>query len=431
MIPDAVLSQIQERLDIVEVVSDFVPLRRAGRNFKANCPFHEERTPSFVVNPDKQIFHCFGCGVGGNVFSFLMKFEKKDFREVVEALAEKTGVEIPKDRTENPAAQKRTAQALEANRLALEFYHECLLTKAEAQTARRYLESRGIRRETIEHFKIGYAPESWDALYRALKDRASEETLEKNGLVLPKKGGGFYDRFRGRVIFPILDAKGICVAFGGRVLDQSLPKYLNSPESEIYSKGRNLYGLFQARKSVRENDGAVVVEGYMDLIACHQAGVTGVVASLGTALTEEQARLIRRHTSNVTILYDADKAGEMATLRGLEIFLEQALEVKVVRLPEGHDPDSYLQERGGEALKAELAGAKSLFEFRLSLAKAKHDAGALEGRVKIANEMALLLGKVRGRAEAAAVFTAHRSFRSVGRAGLRAGGGAVDFGPLV
>ena len=395
MIPEMVLNQIQERLDIVELIADFVLLRRAGRNFKANCPFHEERTPSFVVNPDKQIFHCFGCGVGGNAFSFLMKFEKKDFREVVEMLAEKTGVEIPKDKAENPALQKRIAQSLEANRLALEFYHDFLLNKKEAHAARQYLESRGIREETVRDFKIGYAPESWDGLYLALKGRLPEEVLEKNGLVLSKKGGGFYDRFRARLIFPILDAKGACVAFGGRVLDHSLPKYLNSPESEIYSKGRNLYGLFQARKTIRENDSAVIVEGYMDLVACHQAGIVHVVASLGTALTEEQARIIRRNTPNATILYDADKAGELATLRGLELFLEQGLEVRVVRLPDGDDPDSYVQAHGAQALRDELHNAKSLFEFKLDFLKTKHDSSVVEGRVRIANEMVALLGKVR------------------------------------
>lgn len=395
MIPEAVLNQIQDRVDIVEVVGAAITLKRAGRNFKANCPFHGEKTPSFIVNPDKQIFHCFGCGVGGNVFGFLMKFEKKDFREVVEDLAERFGVEIPKDRVENSAALQRAAQLLKAHELASEFYQKFFADSKEAARAREYLKARGIREDVCKEFKIGFAPEAWDSLYRALKDGVGESVLEKSGLVLPKKGGGFYDRFRNRILFPILDAKGACIAFGGRVMDDSLPKYLNSPETEIYSKGKNLYGFFQARKSIRENDFVIMVEGYMDLIACHQAGVTNAVASLGTALTTEQARLIRRNTLNAVMLYDADKAGEMATLRGLEVFLEEGMDVKIVRLPEGHDPDSFIKQRGAPAFKDELGRAKTLFDYKLALLKAQHDGRSVEGRVRIGNEMVLLLAKVK------------------------------------
>lgn len=395
MIPEALLNQIQDRLDIVEVVGAAVPLRRAGRNFKANCPFHNEKTPSFVVNPDKQIFHCFGCGVGGNIFSFLMKFEKKDFLEVIEELADRVGVELPKNQQEDSASLQRTAQLVKANESAMEFYHRFLLSRTEAKAARDYLAKRGISEKTIQDFRIGFASESWDALYQALKTDFHDSVLDKTGLVLPKKNGGFYDRFRNRIVFPIVDARGACVAFGGRVMDDSLPKYLNSPETEIYVKGKNLYGFFQARKSIRENDAVIVVEGYMDLIACHQAGVDYAVASLGTALTPEQARLVKRNTQNVFIMYDADKAGEMATLRGLEIFLEEGLEVKVVRLPQGQDPDSFIQSFGPEKFKETLGQAKTLFEYRLALLKVKYDARSIEGRVKIANEMVTLFTKVK------------------------------------
>ncbi len=395
MIPEALLNQIQDRLDIVEVVGAAVPLRRAGRNFKANCPFHNEKTPSFVVNPDKQIFHCFGCGVGGNIFSFLMKFEKKDFLEVVEELAGRVGVELPKNQQEDSASLQRTAQFVKANELAMEFYHRFLLSRPEAKAARTYLEKRGISEKTIKEFKLGFAPESWDALYQHLRTDFNDAALDKTGLVLSKKNGGFYDRFRNRIIFPIVDARGACVAFGGRVMDDSLPKYLNSPETEIYIKGKNLYGFFQARKSIRENDAVIVVEGYMDLIACHQAGVGYAAASLGTALTPEQARLVKRNTQNVFIMYDADKAGEMATLRGLEIFLEEGLEVKVVRLPQGQDPDSFIQSFGAEKFKETLGQAKTLFEYKLALLKAKHNAKSIDGRVKIANEMVTLFAKVK------------------------------------
>ncbi len=394
MIPESILNQIQERTDIVEIISGFVPLKRAGRNFKAPCPFHHEKTPSFMVSPDKQIFHCFGCGAGGNVFSFLMKEERKDFREVVEMLADRAGIEIPKDKVVNSEAVERAALFVKANQLAQDFYHAGLLNGKEAQRARDYLKNRGISQATISHFKIGYASESWDSLSLAIKGKIPDAVLEKAGLVIPRKESGFYDRFRHRVIFPILDLKGACVAFGGRVMDDALPKYLNSPESESYHKGRHLYGLFQARKAVSEKDLAIVVEGYMDLIACHQAGVENVVASLGTALTVDQVKLIKRHTKNVVILYDADKAGELATLRGLELFLEEGLEVKIVRLLKGHDPDSYIKEFGPERFREMLDQAKTLFDYKLLLLKERFDHRAVEGKVKIANEMVLLFSKV-------------------------------------
>ncbi len=393
MIPESILNQIQERVDIVEIVSAHVPLKRAGRNFKANCPFHHEKTPSFVVNPDKQIFHCFGCGVGGNVFSFLMKLEKREFREVVELLAERTGVEIPKT-AQSVRLEEKYAELFKANQEALNFYHDFLLNRKEAESARAYLKKRDIAQDTMVRFKLGFAPDTWDVLSKSLQAKVSIGALEKTGLVISKKEGGTYDRFRARVIFPILDSKGACIAFGGRVMDDSLPKYVNSPESEIYSKGRNLYGLFEARQAIRESDAAIVVEGYMDLIACHKAGVKNAVASLGTALTLDQVRLVKRNTKNVFILYDADRAGELATLRGLELFLEEGMEVKVVRLPSGHDPDSFIRESGIERFHAELRAAKTLFGYKLDLLKQTFDSRSLEGKIRIANDMVSLFSKV-------------------------------------
>jgi DNA primase len=323
-----------------------------------------------------------------------MKYEKKDFREVVQALADRAGIEIPKDRQPN-AEDERYAEYGKANKAALDFYRNFLLKDGTAEKARVYLKKRGITDETSAVFELGFAPAEWERFYGAVKGKIQDEGLEKLGLIVPKKSGdGYYDRFRDRLIFPILDAKGVCVAFGGRVLDDALPKYLNSPESGFYSKGRNLYGLYQAKKAIRENDAVIIVEGYMDLIACHQAGVRYVAASLGTALTSEQVRLIKRNTKNVFILYDADKAGEMATLRGLEMCLEESLDVKIVRLPQGHDPDSYIKQMGGERFKQALLGAKTLFEYKLSLLKAQFDARSVEGKVKIANEMVSLFSKV-------------------------------------
>ncbi len=393
MIPDAVLNQIQDRTDIVEIISAYVPLKRVGRNFKAPCPFHHEKTPSFIVSPDKQIFHCFGCGAGGNVFGFLMKFEKKDFREVAQTLADRVGIEIPRD-PRALAQEKKFTEYARANQCARDFYRSFLLKDPQAEKARSYLKKRGILEATSAVFELGFAPADWDRLARALDGKVATPVLERLGLVLPKKGGGFYDRFRDRLIFPILDSKGICIAFGGRVLDDSLPKYLNSPESDFYSKGRNLYGLYQAKKAIRDEDRVIIVEGYMDLIACHQAEVRHVAAALGTALTVEQVRLVKRNTRNVLILYDADKAGEMATLRGLELCVEEGLDVKIVRLPQGHDPDSFLKEFGAEKFRRALENAQSLFDYRLALLKTQFDARTVEGKVKIANELVGLFSRV-------------------------------------
>ncbi len=396
MIPDTVLQQIQDRLDIVEIISASVPLKRSGRSFKAPCPFHPEKTPSFYVTPDKQIFHCFGCGVGGNVFSFIMKLEKRDFLEVVKELAERVGVELPNDfAPKDREREERLAVASRVNSQAMNFYHDFLLKSPEAQKARVYLRGRGLNEETLDRFKIGLSPDSWDALLQQLRGQAAEKTLERIGLVLERKEkNGYYDRFRNRIIFPILDMKGICVAFGGRVMDDSLPKYMNSPESEFYSKGQHLYGLFWAKPAIREKDALIVVEGYMDFAMLFQAGIQNVVASLGTALTRDQVRLIKRHTHNVTMLYDADKAGETATMRGLELFLEEGLEVKIVRLPQGHDPDSFVHKEGTERFHEELSQAKNLFDYKLTLLRAQENAQTVEGRVKIANEMVILLAKV-------------------------------------
>lgn len=394
MIPETVLNQIQDRTDIVEVISAYVPLKRAGQNFKAPCPFHHEKTPSFVVSPGKQIFHCFGCGAGGNVFGFLMKYQKQDFREVVQALADRAGIEIPKDRRPD-ANEEKFDEYARVNKLALDFYRHFLLKDREAEKTRGYLKKRAILDATQAMFELGFAPDDWSRFYDFARGKASDPVLEKLGLIVAKKDGGYYDRFRNRLIFPILDQRGVCVAFGGRVLDDSLPKYLNSPESDFYSKGRNLYGLYQAKKAIRENDRLIIVEGYMDLIACHQAGVQHVAASLGTALTPDQVRLIKRNTKNVFILYDADKAGEMATLRGLELCLEEDLEIKIVRLPQGHDPDSFIKEFGAEKFKEALEGAKSLFDYKLGILRSQFDARSVEGKVKIANEMVSLFSKVR------------------------------------
>ncbi|MDD5027638.1 MAG: DNA primase, partial [Candidatus Omnitrophica bacterium] len=338
-IPENILDDILARVDIVEIISGFLPLKKAGRNFKACCPFHHEKTASFMVSPDRQIYHCFGCGESGNAFKFLMRYERLDFPEAVEALARKAGVVLPRDETPGPKSSGLSTQVYRINELAANFYSANLNSPAGLR-AKEYLLKRTVRPETISALKLGFASDSWDGLLNYLRSKgASLGLLEKSGLAIAKEGGGFYDRFRNRIIFPIFDIKGRVLGFGARVLDNTLPKYVNSPETAVYTKGKNLYGFNLAKDGIRENDFVVIVEGYLDFILPFQEGLKSITASLGTALTIEQARFLKRYTHNVVMVYDADTAGELATLRSLDIFIEEEMNVRVVSLPKGLDPD--------------------------------------------------------------------------------------------
>ena len=338
LIPENILEDILGRVDIVEVISGYIPLKRAGRNFKALCPFHHEKTPSFMVSPDKQIYHCFACGVGGNAFNFLMQYERLEFPEAVEALARKAGVNLPKDQKQDQRAVSLITQLYKINELAADFYAHNLIS-SQGSSARSYFLKRGLKDETIKTFNLGFAHDRWDLLINYLRAKGiSLSLLEKAGLVLAKEGGGYYDRFRNRLIFPILDIKSRVLGFGARVLGDALPKYMNSPETPIYIKGKNVYGLNFAHEAIREEDAVVVVEGYLDFIIPYQAGVHNIVASLGTAFTPDQAKLLKRYTHNVVMVYDADKAGELASLRSLDIFIDEDMNVKVASLPLGSDP---------------------------------------------------------------------------------------------
>jgi DNA primase len=394
LIPQAILDQVQDRSDIVEIMSQYIPLKRVGRNYKCNCPFHGEKTPSFVVSPDKQIFHCFGCGIGGNVISFLTKYEKMEFRDAVRMLAERAGIEIPDDE-EFKKKRDDTEPLYEAHTAASNFYIRNLQKAKADSKVREYIRKRGLSDEALLEFKVGYSPDEWDAFLKSQRTNYGEETLTRAGLLVPKQGGGAYDRFRNRLMFPVLDLRGRVIAFGARVLDDTLPKYINSPETPIYHKGRVLYGLIHALDAIRETDSVIVVEGYMDVIACWQAGVKNSVATSGTAMTTDQIKLIKRFTSNVTVLYDSDQAGQIATLRGLDLLVEESCQIFVATMPKGHDPDSFVKEFGAARFKEKVLDQKqSLFEYKLNVLRQKYDASNVDGKVAIASEMLSTLSRI-------------------------------------
>lgn len=398
LIPQEVISQILDRASIVEVITEYIPLKQVGRNFKAPCPFHHEKTPSFIVNPDKQIFHCFGCGVGGNVITFLMKQERLGFPEVLRLLAHKTGVAIPVTDVRNHQTNEIRQQILSVNELSAKYYHQNLLSdKSETtKTAREYLKSRGLSLESVTKFQLGLALGEWDGLLKFLRlQNFSASFLEKAGLVIAKsQSDGCYDRFRDRVMFPIFNARTEVVAFGARALDQDNPaKYINSPETPLYTKGKYLYGLNWAKDAIGRQDEVIVVEGYMDFITPYVAGVENIVASLGTALTVEQIRLIRRYTKNIVMLFDADPAGQAAMLRSLDLLVEEGMSVKVAALSAGEDPDSFVRKFGAQAFLQCVAEAQSLFDFKIKVLLKKYSSGTIEDNAKIAGQMLATLAK--------------------------------------
>ncbi|MBI5145247.1 MAG: DNA primase [Candidatus Omnitrophica bacterium] len=392
-IPDNILEDILSRIDIVEVISGYIPLKRAGRNFRALCPFHHEKTPSFMVSPDRQIYHCFGCSAGGNAFGFLMQYERLEFPEAVEVLAKKAGIALPEVTRQDSQTTSLVTQLYKINELA-SFFYENNLNSSAGHLAKNYLLKRGLKEESIRLFKLGLALDKWDALINYLRSKnISLSILEKAGLALSKEGGGYYDRFRQRIIFPIFDIKSRAIGFGARVLDDTLPKYINSPETPIYTKGRNLYGLNFSREAIRENDFVVVVEGYLDFILPFQEGLKNVVASQGTALTYEQARLLKRYTHNVVVVYDPDKAGELATLRSLDIFVEEEMAVKVVSLPQGFDPDLFVRKEGIKSFKDRISHAETLFDYKLKVLKSRYNVKEVADKAKISAEMLSTINK--------------------------------------
>jgi len=366
--PQTFIDDLRRQADIVRIVQDYVSLKKTGANWVAPCPFHKETKPSFSVNAAKDIFYCFGCHKGGSVFTFVMEIERVAFPEAIKIVAEKAGVALPKmvDDGRFEARKHESDQLIELNQWALSWWEDQLQRKwPPAQAARAYLTERGITEETIKTFHLGFAPDSWDALSSHLRQKgANQEMIEKSGLVVKKDEGGSYDRFRGRLMFPVIDAQGRPIAFGGRTLDpEGEPKYLNSPETALYTKGRHLFGLNLTRDEIRRNGFAILVEGYLDLIVPYQIGVRNVVASLGTALTPEQVKLIARFARKVVVNYDGDRAGVQAAKRAIETILAEDLEVKVLVLPDNADPDDFIRKYGAAEYQKRRGEAQPHIQF--------------------------------------------------------------------
>jgi DNA primase len=359
------IEEIKNRVDIVDLVSEYLTLKKAGRNFTGLCPFHQEKTPSFSVNRDKQIFYCFGCGEGGNVITFLMKIADKTFPEAIEYLAEKAGVVLPPVSSGKEGRQKDSLKDGIINlnlKAAQQFSRNLASTTGTA--ARKYLQNRGIAEEVIKQFRLGYVPDTWRSLTDYIESSGTSLSLaEQAGLVIAGKEGSFYDRFRGRLIFPIENVFGEIVAFGGRNLEKGEPKYLNSPESPVYIKGKNLYGLNKAKEEIRKRGFALIVEGYFDLISLWNAGICNVVATLGTALTREHLELLRRYTVEVVALFDPDEAGIKALDRSLELFLSTQMRARALILPGGYDPDDYVRKFGRDKLEELISRAQPLSDY--------------------------------------------------------------------
>jgi DNA primase len=392
------VDEVRAAADIVKVVSDYVKLRKAGANYMGLCPFHQEKTPSFAVHPAKQIFHCFGCGVGGDVFKFVMMIDNLTFPEALRRLAEKVGVTLSD--TFGDAAYDANARLRGAlykmHEAAAKFFAGQLSGTAEGRLARAYLEDRGLADEVVGRFRLGYAPADGQALIHHLAGAGYEpELLEKSGLVVrDAERNRHYDRFRRRIIFPIANDSGKIVAFAGRALGDEQPKYLNSPETPIYTKGRVLYHLDQAAPAIRKLDYAILVEGYMDCIAVASSGIENVVASCGTSLTEGQTRLLARYSRRVVVNYDPDSAGVAATERSLALLLEGGFEAKVLALPGGLDPDSFVRKQGAGAYRGLLAGARSYIDYLTDRALAAYNIETPEGKVGAANAVLPYLAKV-------------------------------------
>jgi DNA primase len=367
--PQDFIETVREQVDLVEVASEYLHLTRRGKDYVALCPFHQEKTPSFTVSREKQIFHCFGCGTGGNVFHFLMAMENLTFPEAVRQLAARAGLPVPVAGEGGEKKARLESRILEMNALARDFYGRILRERPEGAPAREYLAKRGLTGETALLFGLGYAPDAWDSLTSHLRGQGyTLDEILAAGLAVAGERGRPFDRFRRRVIFPIHTVGGKIAGFGGRILGEGEPKYLNSPETPVFNKREVLYGLDRARQAIKELGFAVIMEGYMDVLTAHQAGITNAVGSLGTSLTVEQGRLLRRYTTEAVIAYDADAAGVAATLRGLDMLQELGYRVKVVTIPEGKDPDEYIRNRGRREWDALVEKAPPLVEYRLDQA---------------------------------------------------------------
>ncbi|MCF8054296.1 MAG: DNA primase [Deltaproteobacteria bacterium] len=384
------VEEIKQRSDIVDVVSRHLTIKKSGRNYLGLCPFHSEKTPSFTVSPEKQIFHCFGCGKGGDAITFLMEMEHLSYIETIQRLAAQHGITLPTRKTDSKETTSGKEKLLQLNRLAADFFSRQLNDSA-GKPARGYLEQRSLPQKAWSTFGLGFAPEGWHHLTSLLeKNRVNLEDANKAGLLSRRDNGGYYDKFRNRLIFPIHSVNGEIIAFGGRIIASGEPKYLNSPETPIYTKGDNLYGIFQAREHIIKYGAVIIVEGYMDLLALWAGGICNVVASLGTALTPNQVRLLKRYCANAYAIFDGDEAGQKAMVRSWEIFTREGMAAKAVVLPSGKDPDDFIKTNGAQALKEKLTQADSLDEFFFyqTIGKAKNTAEMIAAIRNIAHLVA-------------------------------------------
>jgi DNA primase len=404
IIPENIIEEVRVRANIVEVVLDTVLIKKSGKDYKGLCPFHTEKTPSFTVSADKQIYYCFGCGAGGNVFKFLMETQSLTFVEAVKKLASRYGVSIPEAKGDKGSGERETVLGL--NNLAAEYFVSLLQDKVIGKLARDYIASRHLDKETVARFQIGWTSPEWRDLtaWMQKKSRCSLEQIEKAGLVKRKEPDAdiesCYDRFRNRLMFPLKDIHGDIIGFAGRLIaEENGPKYLNSPETVLYKKGNSLFGLNQAREAIRKENRVLLVEGYFDQIRAWQHGIKNVVATCGTALTANQVSLLKNHTLNVVLVFDADPAGKAATERGYDLLLEQGMNVRVLALPEGHDPDSYIHEQGAEPFLKLVEQAASFMEYFIDKTVRAGNITTGVGRVDVVNIVMPLMGAIKNSVE--------------------------------
>ncbi|KUO74143.1 MAG: hypothetical protein APF77_11550 [Clostridia bacterium BRH_c25] len=413
------ISEIIEKNDIVDVISEYMTLKRSGSNYGALCPFHSEKTPSFSVSSSKQIFNCFGCGVGGNVITFIQKIEKLNFIEAVKLLAERAGVQLEEDKDPKQLEKAKLQKALyKVNTEAARFFYSNLSTNEKAME---YLRRRGLSETIIKRFGLGVAPDRWQELMDFMKRKGfNTELLYKAGLIVKNKDGErYYDKFRNRIMFPIIDLKGNVIAFGGRVTDDSKPKYLNSPDTPVFNKGYNIYGLNFVKK-VQNLENIIVVEGYMDTIALHQFGVDNAVASLGTAFTENQAKLLKRFSNEIIISYDSDMAGQTATMKGLSVLEKEGCIVKVLSLPTGKDPDEYIRKEGIDAFRDRIKKSVSLIEYKIENLKSGLDINNIQDRIKFTKGFSGILKDVISNVEVDAYIKKYSKMMQVNETALYA-----------
>ena len=389
---DELIDEVRQNNDVVDIISQYVHLTRKGRNYFGLCPFHNEKSPSFSVSPDRQIFHCFGCGVGGNVYTFLMKIEGITFKESLEQLAERANIQLPTLQSNaDTAKEELKSKVYKVNEFTAEFYHQNLY-KPTAKIAQEYVKQRKMNRETLEAYRIGYSGK-FDELYKALKAQGfGEQEILESGLVNKNDNGTYIDRYRNRLMFPICDARGKVIAFGGRVLDDSKPKYINSPENIVYSKGRHLFGLNVAKKHSTKR--IIIVEGYMDVISLHQRGITNVVGALGTALTEQQGWLLRKTTEQVVLGFDADGAGQTAVARSMDILQKMGCDMRVLQIEGAKDPDEFIVKFGEGRFNLAVDNAISLVEFKVKNLKKELNLENTGDKIKFLNQIAKILSKV-------------------------------------